>query len=112
MDSELVQIVLQYGCIGTIIYILMLLSPIYIYIKSKNKKILAFYPSILAIILINNISNTSLILFDTAIGIYILIGLLFIQEPEEGKMNKKNIIFNTTIPLWSMNNKSRRKSLL
>lgn len=86
VDSELVQTVLQYGILGTIAYIIMLLSPFYEYLKDKNKKnILRFYPALLAIIIINNISNTSLILFDTSIGIYILVGLLFIggKENEE-----------------------------
>lgn len=92
VDSELIQVVLQYGILGIIVYIIMLLSPIYVYLKNKRyKNIISFYPSILAIIIINNISNTSLILFDTAIGIYMLIALLFIEaEPKEENNKLKN----------------------
>lgn len=83
VDSEFVQITLQYGLIGLIIYVVMLLTPLYIYFKDRRyKNLIRFYPSLLTIIFINNISNTSLILFDTAIGIYVLIGLLFIPEQE------------------------------
>lgn len=92
VDSELVQTTLQYGSIGLIIYIVMLLSPLYIYFKDRRyKNIIRFYPSLLTIIFINNISNTSLILFDTAIGIYALIGLLFIPEQEIENEEKYNI---------------------
>lgn len=83
VDSEFVQITLQYGLIGLIIYVVMLLTPLYIYFKDRRyKNLIRFYTSLLTIIFINNISNTSLILFDTAIGIYVLIGLLFIPEQE------------------------------
>lgn len=98
VDSELIQILLQYGIVGFVSYALMLLSPFFIYLKNKNyKNILRFYPSILAIIIINNISNTSLILFDSAIGIYIFMGLILgdskdeISERGENSEYKHNI---------------------
>lgn len=83
-DSELIQTILQYGIIGSIVYLLMLFIPIYCYIKDRKlHNILLFYPSILVMILIHNISASSLILFDTSIGIYIMIGLLFIDNKIE-----------------------------
>lgn len=91
-DSELVQMPLQYGIIGIVIYILMLCTPVYEYIKDKNlKNILLFYPSILVIILTHNISASSLVFFDTAIVIYIIIGLLFVKIEEKENEEKYDI---------------------
>lgn len=91
VDSELIQFILQYGITGFISYVLMLLSPFFIYLKNKNyKKILQFYPSLLVIIIVNNVSNTSLILFDTAIGIYIFIGLILIDSKCEISERRNN----------------------
>ena len=43
VDSELIQVVLQYGILGIIVYIIMLLSPIYVYLKNKRyKNIISF----------------------------------------------------------------------
>ena len=71
-DGELIQMPLQYGIVGSIVYILMLCTPFYAYLKNKNlKNILLFYPSILIMVVIHNISASSLVFFDTAIGIYI-----------------------------------------
>ena len=80
IDSELIQNILQYGMAGIIAYITMLLSPIYLYIKNKNKYILKYYIPILIMIIINNIASTTLIQFDTAIGVYIIFGLIFVQN--------------------------------
>lgn len=92
VDSEIVQVALQYGILGLMIYVIMLLSPLYLYAKNKKyKNLIRFYPSILTIIIVNNISNTSLILFDTAIGIYMLIGLLFVRIEEKENEEKCNI---------------------
>lgn len=92
VDSEIVQVALQYGILGLMIYVIMLLSPLYLYVKNKKyKNLIRFYPSVLTIIIVNNISNTSLILFDTAIGIYMLIGLLFVRIEEKENEEKCNI---------------------
>ena len=91
-DSELIQMPLQYGIIGSIVYLMMLCAPIYAYIKDRSlKNILLFYPPILVMILIHNISASSLVFFDTAIGIYILIGLLFVRIEEKENEEKYNI---------------------
>lgn len=96
VDSELIQIVLQYGIVGATAYIGMLLSPLYIYIKNKSyHKIIEYYPSLLILVIINNISNTSFMQFDTAIGIYIFISLLMVNstncqdEKKEKTFNNK-----------------------
>lgn len=91
-DGEIIQMPLQYGIVGSIVYILMLCTPFYAYLKNKNlKNILLFYPSILIMVVIHNISASSLVFFDTAIGIYTSIGLLFIPEQEEENEQKSNI---------------------
>ena len=65
-------------------YIVMLLSPFYVYWKNRtNKKILKFYISLFFIILINNISSSSLISFDTAISFYLFIGLVLLNMDEK-----------------------------
>jgi len=87
-DSELIQIIMQYGIVGSIAYIIMLFIPIYEYVKNKNlKDLLLFYPSILTLIIIHNTSASSLIFFDTAIGIYIMIGIL-LNNFKEKKINE------------------------
>lgn len=93
IDSELIQNLLQYGIIGIVAYIMVLFSPIYSYLKSriKNKKILAYYLPILCVLIINNIAATSLIQFDTAIAVYIIIALILIPEKED---NDERIVSN------------------
>ncbi len=94
IDSEWIQTFLQYGILGFIVYIAMLLSPIYIYCKDRTKNnILKFYLPILLIITINNIASSSLISFDTAIGFYLIIGLVLLDVvdnkiEEEGGLKK------------------------
>lgn len=105
IDSEWIQMLLQYGILGFISYVLMLLSPLYLYIKNKdNKNILKYYIPILCIIFINNIASSSLISYDTAIGFYIIIGLILLEntnkkkeENGESKKSKtKNILMVAT----------------
>ena len=78
IDSELIQNILQYGIIGFGAYIVMLLSPLYAYKKDKNKNkyIIRNFIPVLLMILINNISASSLILFDTACAIYMFVGII------------------------------------
>ena len=82
IDSELIQNILQYGIIGFGAYIVMLLSPLYAYKKDKdkNKYIIRNFIPVLLMILINNISASSLILFDTACAIYMFVGMMFIDK--------------------------------
>ena len=56
----------------------MLLSPLYAYKKDKNKNkyIIRNFIPVLLMILINNISASSLILFDTACAIYMFVGII------------------------------------
>lgn len=90
IDSELIQNLLQYGLSGFIIYLVMLISPIYIYIKDKSKKhILEYYVPILVMILVNNIAAASLILFDTAISIYAIIGVIMLKENFETRKEEE-----------------------
>lgn len=92
VDSEWIQILLQYGALGFMLYVLMLISPIWDYLKNKNNKnILKYYIPLLFIVIINNISASSLLSFDTAIGIYIFIGLLFTEKEEKKHEEKRNI---------------------
>lgn len=95
VDSEWIQMILQYGILGFITYTSVLLSPLYIYKHDKtNKRILKCFIPILFIIIINNISSSSLISFDTAIGFYMIIGLILTnqnnstsEERQGGKTN-------------------------
>lgn len=103
IDSEWIQMLLQYGIFGFIFYILMLLSPLYIYTKKKeNKNILKYYIPILCIIFINNISSSTLISYDTAVGFYLIIGLILLnnrKKEEKGEKKKtkvKNILMIAT----------------
>ena len=89
VDSEWIQVVLQYGIIGFMTYIVMLLSPFYVYWENRtNKKILKFYISLFFIILINNISSSSLISFDTAISFYLFIGLVLLNMDEKMRVEE------------------------
>ena len=89
VDSEWIQTFLQYGILGFIAYIAMLLSPFYIYWKYRtNKSILKFYLPVFFIIIINNISSSSLISFDTAIGFYLIIGLVLLNADKEIKVGE------------------------
>ncbi len=105
VDSEWLQMLLQYGIFGLAFYSIMLISPLYHYWKNKeNKKILKYYIPILCMIFINNISSSSLISYDTAIGFYIMIGLILLcnknkKEEETGgrkESKMKNILMITT----------------
>lgn len=75
VDSEFVQMLLQYGIIGFTIYIIMLFSPLINKIKN-NKNILIYYAPILSLILITNISSITMLSFDTSVIIYIMIGII------------------------------------
>lgn len=84
------------GIFGLAFYSIMLISPLYHYWKNKeNKKILKYYIPILCMIFINNISSSSLISYDTAIGFYIMIGLILLcnknkkEEKQEEEKNQK-----------------------
>lgn len=91
VDSELIQNILQYGILGFAVYIGMILSPIYIYIKEKtNKNILIYYIPILILILINNIASTSLMLSETAIGYYMILGIILASCNKEYEGSEKN----------------------
>lgn len=81
IDSEWIQNILQYGMIGFGTYFAMLISPIFIWWKDKkNKELIRYYIPILIMIIINNISISSLILFDTACAIYIFVGMILVNK--------------------------------
>lgn len=82
IDSELIQNFLQYGMIGFGAYIVMILSPLYVLGKKKNKYMVKSFIPLLIMILINNISSSSLILFDTACAIYMFVGMILIDKEE------------------------------
>lgn len=90
VDSEWIQIILQYGVLGLTSYVIMLLSPIHNYLKSKNNKnILKYFIPILIIIAINNISASTLISFESAIGVYMIIGLILSNPDKITTENKE-----------------------
>lgn len=99
IDSEWIQMLLQYGILGFATYIITLLSPIFEWIKRKeNNNILKYYIPILTIVVINNISSSSLISFDTAIGFYIIIGLILTKpitndSKSNEHSNKEEILY-------------------
>lgn len=83
IDSEWIQNILQYGAVGFGVYVAMLMSPIFIWWTNKNnKELIRHYIPILVMIIINNISISSLILFDTACAIYIFMGMILINKEE------------------------------
>ncbi len=90
VDSEWIQIILQYGVLGLISYVTMLVSPIFNCIKDKeNRNNLKYFIPILIIIAINNISASTLISFESAIGFYIIIGLILSNSDKITNANKE-----------------------
>ena len=75
---------------GLISYVTMLVSPIFNYLKSKkNKNILKYFIPIFIIIAINNISASTLISFESAIGFYMIIGLILSNPDKITTANKE-----------------------
>ena len=96
VDSEVVQNYIQYGAIGCIFYAIMLISPIVMYFLDKsNKNLIKYYIPILVLVVLNNISSSTLINPDTAIGVYIIIGLILAKRIIN---NKNSIIINASKP--------------
>lgn len=91
VDSEWIQVILQYGVIGLISYIAMIISPLFCFFENKqNKNILKYFIPILSIIIINNISASTLISFESAIGFYMIIGLILIEPKNTKKVENSN----------------------
>lgn len=78
IDSEWIQTMYQYGIVGIIGYMGMLILPLYYIIRNDEKRNnIEFYVPILIMIFINNIAASSTISFDTCIVICIFIGMIF-----------------------------------
>lgn len=111
VDSEWIQIILQYGFAGLIAYVAMILSPVFCFFEKKeNKSILKYFIPILSVITINNISASTLISFESAIGLYMLVGLILTQPKliKNSKKVKDEILYINYI---DMNNLSSGSSV-
>ncbi len=87
VDSEFFQILIQYGLIGFLIYIITVLSPLCYY--KKNRNITIYYLPIVIAILICNIAATTFLSSETSIIIYVMLGILFASKECSEKIEKE-----------------------
>lgn len=73
IDSEWIQICLQIGLIGLLTYLAMIIIPLK---DITNKAIKYLYLSLLIVIMLYNITSTSLLNYENSFKLYILIGII------------------------------------